>query len=346
MKRKYLSYLIIICFILFLTLYLHHCTFKPPTSGRFISSDVGQLCAFWMRKGVMEYSNTQYPTYQPIKVINTTDSIMNICKKTNSSQIPNIIWTFWDGKPSKIVEKCIESWKYYNPSYEIRILNKSNYSQYIHYDLESIKHSKESLARYSDYIRLAVLSRHGGIWMDASIICHASFDWLNGIQYTTGCEMIGFHFDDFTTPELLYTSPVIESWFFACVPNSIFMNDWCNEFYRTGLFPTVNDYIKHLQSENINLQNIDMPNYLAIHCAAQKVLQTRIIDYNIVIFSAKNTPYKYLTDAGFDTTKGANLLTDENTGSLYHSLPIIKLRKLERDELETYDLSHAFSHSS
>lgn len=315
MKRKYLSYLIIICIILFLILYL------------------------------LEYSNSQYPTYQPIKVINTKDSIMNIYKKTHSSEIPKIIWTFWDGEPSKVVKKCIESWKYYNPNYEIRILNKSNYSQYIDYDLEYIKHSKESLARYSDYIRLAVLSRHGGIWMDASIICHAPFDWIHGIQTATGCEMIGFHFDDFTIPELLQISPVIESWFFACVPNSKFMNDWCNEFYRTELFSTIDDYIKQLYSENINLQNIDMQNYLAIHCAAQKVLQTRIIDYNIIIFSAKNTPYKYLTDAGFDTTKGANLLTDIKTGNSYHNLPIIKLRKLERDELESYDLTHAFSHT-
>ena len=45
----------------------------------------------------------------------------------NTSHIPKIIWTFWEGDNNVVVNMCIDSWKYNNPDYDIRILNKSNY---------------------------------------------------------------------------------------------------------------------------------------------------------------------------------------------------------------------------
>jgi mannosyltransferase OCH1-like enzyme len=82
----------------------------------------------------------------------------------------------------EVVEKCVESWKFYNPSYKVVILNKSNCRHYIDDDIDSIKHGKDSMARFSDYVRLCVLAKYGGFWIDASIICHHPFTWLHGVQ--------------------------------------------------------------------------------------------------------------------------------------------------------------------
>lgn len=101
---------------------------------------------------------------------------------SDTSKIPNIIWAFWEGEPNKFVNKCIDSWKYYNPNYTVNILNKNNYSKYVDVDISKIKHSSDHLARYSVYVRSCILSKHGGIWIDASIICHSPFSWIHGVQ--------------------------------------------------------------------------------------------------------------------------------------------------------------------
>lgn len=256
---------------------------------------------------------------------------------SNQSKIPNIIWTFWEGEPNKFVDKCILSWKNYNPEYKINIITKENYRDYINIDLSKIKHTNDSLARYSDYIRLCILSKYGGIWIDASIICHSPFTWINAIQDETNCDTIGYYLDKFTNEKYLYYSPVIESWFFACIPGSKFVNDWCAEFLETANYDTIDEYIKNVKESGIDLQKIDMPEYLAIHVAAQKVLQTNKNTYNIVLFSAENSPYKYLSDANWNSKLALNNLADKKIRNYYYQFPIIKIRGLERNILDTYD---------
>ena len=52
-------------------------------------------------------------------------------------------------------------------------------------DLDTLK-IKDSLARISDVLRLHALAEHGGIWMDATIICTASLSWVHSIQVGRG----------------------------------------------------------------------------------------------------------------------------------------------------------------
>ena len=47
------------------------------------------------------------------------------------SPIPRILWTFWEGPENHVVQYCIASWKYYNPDYEVVVLNKRNYRDYL-----------------------------------------------------------------------------------------------------------------------------------------------------------------------------------------------------------------------
>ena len=202
----------------------------------------------------------------------------------------------------EVVEKCVESWKFYNPSYKVVILNKSNCRHYIDDDIDSIKHGKDSMARFSDYVRLCVLAKYGGFWIDASIICHHPFTWLHGVQKKLDVELVGYYMDGFTLEEYKPYCPVIESWFFACIPNSNYMKDWKNEFLSTKDYNTIDDYLTNIDSQLISRQKIGgLSNYLAIHIAAQKIMQTNRDKYNICLFSECNGPLKPLCENGWDS---------------------------------------------
>jgi hypothetical protein len=264
---------------------------------------------------------------------------------SETSKIPNIIWTFWEGDKMDVVEKCIESWKFYNPSYKVVILNKSNYREYIDDDIDSIKHGNNFVARFSDYVRICVLAKYGGFWVDASIICHHPFTWLHGVQKKLDVELVGYYLDGLTLKEYKPCCPVIENWFFACIPNSIYMTDWKNEFLSTKNYNTIDDYLKNIEEQKISTQKIGgLSNYLAMHIAAQKIMQTNRDKYNICLFSACNGPFKPLCENGWDSNIAIDKLTNKETRKEYYKYPFIKLRGGERDLMnKTENMNHAFS---
>ncbi len=262
------------------------------------------------------------------------------------SQIPNTIWTFWDGEPSGLVEKCIQSWKKYNPSYEVHVLNKKNIAEYLpDIHIDSFKRAGDSLARYSDFVRLLILSKYGGIWMDASIICHKPLTWLHSIQKKFNVEMIGYYMDTFTTKEHKEYSPIISSWFIAATPNSTFIKDWCSEFLTINNYENADDYIKHLhEKEGIVSQNIGSVEYLAIYMSAQKLLQKNPHKYDLYLIAAEKSPFKFLMDTNLNVEKSIGLLTGEDTRQDYFKFPFVKLTREDRAALEKHEKqTNAFS---
>lgn len=97
--------------------------------------------------------------------------------------IPRKIWLIWYQGLSEapfIVKKCIESWVSQNPSWDIVILDSENLSDYV--DLELPKNTAESisLVHQSDLIRLALLSKFGGVWADSTTFCVKPLDeWID-----------------------------------------------------------------------------------------------------------------------------------------------------------------------
>jgi len=274
---------------------------------------------------------------------------------SETSKIPNIIWTFWDGQLTDTVTKCIDSWRFYNPTYKIYILNKSNYSQFINQDfdstfdpnIDSIKHANESLQRYSDYVRLAILAKYGGFWIDASIICHHPFTWIHGVQNKLDVEFIAYYGERFTESNYKKYSPIIESWFFACIPNSQFINDWRDEFFSSKKFNSISNYLENIYKDKISPQKIIYLDYLAIYISTQKLLQKNINKYKLCLFSDKYGPYSQLYDANLDTIKSVDNLINKNTYKKYHKNTFIKLRRMDRILFDkNINKNNAYSHLS
>jgi len=246
---------------------------------------------------------------------------------TQQQEIPKIIWTYWHEETlPDFIQKCIATWKEHNPSYEINVLNDKNLSKY----LPDVSFDNYKFAtthqRKSDMIRLHMLAKYGGVWSDASIIMYKSLDEL----LKNKAEFIAYYLEHFTTN---YDYPVIESWFFACKPNTKFINAWRDIFLTINNYETIEDYVAHIKS-NTDFQNIDSPDYLVIHIAAQYVLQNMMsineIKFRLNLQKAEDGPYKYLADNGWQIEQALNSLCRPRSDDIIFD----KLRGLEREFIE------------
>lgn len=103
--------------------------------------------------------------------------------------IPKIIHYCWFGgnpKPT-IIEKYISTWKAHLGDYKIIEWNESNF------DLMDIPWTREAMeckkyAFVSDYVRLEVLYKYGGIYLDTDVELIKSFNDLLHLPYFIGAE--------------------------------------------------------------------------------------------------------------------------------------------------------------
>jgi hypothetical protein len=246
------------------------------------------------------------------------------------SKIPKHIWTYWDTTEiPEMVQKCLSTWKKNNPDYEITILNRENLSTYIpDVDIFNLKFA-DSPARISDFIRLYVLSKYGGIWIDASSIVPKSLNWISDLG--SQIDYIGYYKESNTTME---HHKSIESWFFACPPRSNFVSKWRDEFMRMNDYNSISDYVKSVQDEGVNLQNIGDYEYLTIYVACQRVLQKlmTVDEIKRSLYLIRQEDHQTHMHGNLDV-----LCTDKRPNA-----PVIKFTRFERQEIESKKMNCIF----
>ncbi|MGG3564221.1 glycosyltransferase [Neobacillus rhizosphaerae] len=100
--------------------------------------------------------------------------------------IPKVIHYCWFGKGDmpKLAQKCINSWEKYCPDYKIIEWNEQNF------DITSNKYVYEAYqnkkyAFVTDYVRLYVMYKYGGIYMDTDVEVLSSLDiFLNNKAFS------------------------------------------------------------------------------------------------------------------------------------------------------------------
>ena len=88
-----------------------------------------------------------------------------------------IIWSYWDGPQDQLIKKCFKSWYKYLDDWKINILTEKHLDKFG--IIKPNTWSELLPATKSDVIRLNLLYNYGGVWMDASILLHTNFFWLN-----------------------------------------------------------------------------------------------------------------------------------------------------------------------
>ena len=87
------------------------------------------------------------------------------------------VWVCWfQGYESAppLVKACINSMHRVMPEKEIIILTKNNFKQYIElpdYIEKRFEKGKISMAHFSDLLRISLLAKWGGMWIDSTALC-------------------------------------------------------------------------------------------------------------------------------------------------------------------------------
>lgn len=227
--------------------------------------------------------------------------------------IPKIIWTYWHSKDEipPFVLKCLSSWYLHCPDYIINVIDYNTISKFVGFqEAYKIKHWKniDSAQRISDLVRLAVLSKYGGIWLDASCIMYESLDWV----YEYDKNVVMYYIPDVSEK---HGRPVPESWFIACTRENEYVNKVKNEFFSvTG---SIKEYVSKLDTTNLDFDF----EYLLIYLVFKKVLEETCYD-NIILLDAAQGPYLYQRMGGIES-----IIRIENKPKFF------KFRKNERNEM-------------
>ena len=87
------------------------------------------------------------------------------------------VWAYWktgwDNIPP-IIDLCRQSW--IKHSIDVTYLDDSNINEYLDDIPSNIKNT--TVQAYSDYIRVNLLAKYGGVWLDATIFLNEDFTWL------------------------------------------------------------------------------------------------------------------------------------------------------------------------
>ena len=144
--------------------------------------------------------------------------------------LPKVIYGYWN-KPTDIIIAHINTWiKNISPEWKINIITLDNVRDYV--DDEFMNKYKDLPAyRFSDFLRVYLLSKNGGVWMDAAtIVLDGSF--LD--KYYE--EMIEYKYDTTLYEFKVHSKPnypYLENWFLMSRKSSPFINDIYYQFNKS-----------------------------------------------------------------------------------------------------------------
>lgn len=257
--------------------------------------------------------------------------------------IPRTLWSYWhEDRVPLVVRRCLDNWRRHCPGWEIRLIVGDDLLRHVEADDLPPDFERLTPARRSDWLRLYLLSRHGGVWIDASTILTESLDWLVAAQADSGAQYLGFYLEGFCVPG---GTPVLDSWCMAAPPAMPFLVDWHAELGR-ALAIGDEAYLEALRRQGRYqrlVKRISRPGYLIVHVCAQVVLDTGRA-YRLQLWRAEDTAYFLQQISHWRRFRLYRRL-------LAHPAParpprLIKLRGGERRKLEGYVAHHLYREGS
>ncbi|MCM1224686.1 MAG: capsular polysaccharide synthesis protein [Lachnospiraceae bacterium] len=151
---------------------------------------------------------------------------------TGSADVPRFIWVmWWQGleQAPDIIKLCVSQICKLNKNCDVRIIDQCNYTEYVTLPeriTEAVQAKEISLAHLADIIRVQLLMRWGGVWVDSSLFITRPFD---DAVFNSSFYSISFH-----EPEFIPTRGRWVVGFMVSPPNMpLFL--YLNEFLRLYL---------------------------------------------------------------------------------------------------------------
>jgi hypothetical protein len=241
--------------------------------------------------------------------------------------LPKQIWCYWDsGTLPKDIEEYYQNNKSILDDWNITFLTNENLSQYI--DVSAIPNNYNSLViqAKADYIRLAVLYKWGGTWMDASIIVNSK-EAMEKL-YTETSERKA-QAPLFTLGGPRPDPSFIESWFIMAPRESPVIGAWLHEF-RFAVEITLVEYERYIHSNKYSINpRIYLP-YLTIHACMQVILQKHPeLREMMILHPAEDDMYRIHVESYWNLSRIADAVKRG-----HKHIPYVKLRSIDRGALK------------
>lgn len=129
--------------------------------------------AIIMDPRLIDYSN-EWISYDYIK--NEYTSFMENKPWTSKEKVKKI-WIYWEQgieNAPPLVKRCVSSVKKWNSDINLEIVSMENMNQYIEIPQDILEMHESGIigyAHFADLVRLELLYKYGGLWMDATVFC-------------------------------------------------------------------------------------------------------------------------------------------------------------------------------
>ena len=177
-----------------------------------------------------------YVIYHKLNIYSFTKPNKIIKKKEllGSYILPKVVYGFWDNLDENIIiQSHIRSWRrHLSSEWEIIILNKDNVYKYVDEKFINKYGSGElDATRFSDFLRIELLTKNGGCWIDASIfILNGKFlDDMHNEMMENQYDACFYEYKELTQD---ISQPHIDNWFMMAPKDSKILTNLYYEFNR------------------------------------------------------------------------------------------------------------------
>jgi hypothetical protein len=248
--------------------------------------------------------------------------------------LPKIAWTHWDtNRPPKIIGDILKNREKVMNGWKTRFVTDDTFHEYIHRDLPP-NFWKLSAPHRADWIRLAIIYEHGGLWLDAGIIINnvSALDDIYDETIRKKSLFTGFYPNDTT---------YVDNWFIMAPKGSSLIREWLDEFERaiTVGFVPYKKMLLQTPTRFSEYSNDPTDVYLTAQACLQYLLQKKETP-NIILHNATFSMMKIHADCSKEADHAScvrdTILYDPES----KRIPFIKLRKEDRDfDIASYFLN-------
>lgn len=256
--------------------------------------------------------------------------------ETQQKEYKHTIWQMWlqgEENAPDVVKKCFASVRKFHPEHNIIIVTQDNFKDYVdipEFIIEKYKQKKIGNAHFSDIIRLFLLSKYGGTWIDSTCLLTAPIP--DEILYSNvfffknepWCDINEFPSEKLLTKfvenknfEPVYPGP---NFFISAKPNNSLINDVKNllvEYWR------YEDFARHY--------------YFFHYFTTLSIMYNPVSaeDFSKMISIPQSKPHKLLVNLSNNYNK--NLCEEIKNTCFIHKLSFKKLHKAKMNNNSFYN---------
>jgi hypothetical protein len=166
--------------------------------------------------------------YHNYYIENTTQYVQNNYELNNNFKN---IFCFWNSEIiPPLINECLKNFKKKLPEWNVILLNEKTIHILIDETEFPKNYNKLTIPQKSDWIRLILLYKYGGLWMDSSIIINvpSEINYMYDKVFKENYQLAGYSYCN-----LLYTFDnyyAFESWFMISNKNSEIVYKWLKEY--------------------------------------------------------------------------------------------------------------------